>query len=81
MESMPTRASKQRLPDPNLMALSIVEGVTGETLVPKPAPEPDTRNPAAVSRGSKGGTARADNLGKKKRSEIAKKAARARWKG
>lgn len=39
----------------------------------------DTRNAAAVSLGSKGGKARANSLSKKKRAEIAKKAAKARW--
>ena len=36
---------------------------------------------AAAELGSKGGKARAANLSKKERSEIAKKAARTRWKG
>ena len=65
------------------MAIAIVEGVTGETLVKKPAPEPDTRNPAAVALGklggAKGGKARAAKLSPAKRKAIAKKAARARW--
>jgi hypothetical protein len=39
----------------------------------------DKRNPAAVSLGQKGGKARAANLSKQKRSEIAKKAAAKRW--
>lgn len=46
-------------------------------------PEP-TKNPAAVALGRlgglKGGKARAASLSKKERSEIAKKAAKARWK-
>ena len=62
------------------MALSIVEGVTGEVLVPKPV---DTRNPAAVALGklggAKGGAARAANMTKKQRVASAKKAAAARW--
>jgi hypothetical protein len=40
----------------------------------------DKRNPAAVELGKKGGKARAANLSKKKRADIAKKAAAARWK-
>ena len=48
------------------------------------APAPDTRNAAAVALGklgaSKGGKARAASLSKKQRSDIAKKAAAARWK-
>jgi hypothetical protein len=43
----------------------------------------DERNPAAVALGklgaSKGGNARAKKLSAKQRSEIAKKAAQARW--
>lgn len=37
------------------------------------------KNPAAVALGKRGGAARAASLGKKKRSEIAKRAAKARW--
>lgn len=36
---------------------------------------------AAADLGSRGGKARAANLSKKRRADIAKKAARARWKG
>lgn len=80
---MPKRVSKPHLPDPNLTAIAIVEAVTGEVLVEKPAPEPDTRNPAAVALGklggAKGGTARAAKLTPARRKAIAKKAARTRW--
>lgn len=53
---------------------------TGE----KPTPEePSTKNPAAVELGRlgglKGGKARAESLSKKRRKEIAQKAANARW--
>jgi hypothetical protein len=81
---MPKRVRKPHLPDPNLMAIAIVEGITGETLVKKPEPEPDTRNPAAVALGklggAKGGKARAKAMTKKQRSDSARKAALARWK-
>lgn len=40
----------------------------------------DKRDPAAVALGQKGGKARADSLSKKKRTEIARKAAAKRWK-
>lgn len=40
----------------------------------------DGKDKAAVSLGQRGGKARAENLSAKKRSEIAKTAARARWK-
>jgi len=40
----------------------------------------DGKNPAAVALGRMGGKARAAGMTAKKRSEIAKKAAKARWK-
>lgn len=71
---MPKRSSK----DPNQIAAGILAKITGED-------EPQVeKNPAAVALGRlgglKGGKARADSLTAKKRSEIAKKAALARWK-
>lgn len=42
--------------------------------------EDDGKDPAAKALGAKGGAARAKSLSAKKRSEIAKKAARTRWK-
>ncbi len=39
----------------------------------------ETKDPAAVSLGSKGGKARAKSLSDKQRKEIAKKGAKARW--
>ena len=39
----------------------------------------DGKDKAAVELGKKGGAARAKNLSKKRRSEIARKAARTRW--
>ncbi len=74
---MPKRSSKGR--DANVSAFNIVAQATGET---PPAQEPE-KNPAAVALGRlgglKGGKARAESLSAKKRSEIAKKAAKARW--
>lgn len=65
--------------DINRLAKSIVDRATAER------PAPPEKNPAAVELGRlgglKGGKARAKKLSKKRRSEIAKKAARARWKG
>ena len=67
------------------VARRVVEDAIGERLdgTPLPEPEPDTRNPAAVALSklgaSKGGKARAKNLSKARRLEIAKKAAKARW--
>ena len=62
--------------DRNQLAAAIVAQTTGQ-------PIPDGKNPFAVALGrlgaSKGGIARAKNLTKKRRSQIAKKAAKARW--
>lgn len=75
---MPKRSSKGR--DPNSVAFIVVAEATGEA---PPQPEPE-KNPAAVTLGRlgglKGGKARADSLSARKRSEIAKRAAQARWK-
>lgn len=73
---MPKRSSKGR--DPNSIAFNVVAQATGEVV-----PQEPEKNPAAVALGRlgglKGGKARADALTPKKRSEIAKKAAKARW--
>ena len=76
---MPTRPSK--LPrDINQRAKAIVDLATGNPITEEPLPE---KNPAAVALGAlgaaKGGIARAAKLSPKKRKEIAKKAAAARW--
>jgi hypothetical protein len=77
---MPERS---RNPDPNQLAKSIVDRLTGSapaTITDTAKPE---KNQAAVSLGklggAKGGPARAKALSKKRRAEIAKGAARARW--
>lgn len=65
--------------DVSQLAKMIGDMATGQA-----APEPDTgKNPHAVALGklggAKGGKARAKTLSAKKRAEIAKKAAAARW--
>jgi hypothetical protein len=73
--------TKKRKPDSDVhvKAGEILNAVTGEP-VKNPLPP---KNPAAVALGRlgglKGGKARAAKLSAKKRSEIAKKAAKARW--
>lgn len=62
--------------DPNQRAKSIVDIATGEK---EDEVSEDKRNPAAVALGKLGGAARAKVLSAKKRSAIAKKAARKRW--
>jgi hypothetical protein len=79
---MPSRASKKpKDRDINRRAYLTVMKLTGS--LPEPPPEPDTRNPAAVALGklgaAKGGRARAEKLSARKRREIARKAASARW--
>ena len=85
---MPKRPSKARQPqDPNVAAFRIVRLVTQD--------EPETpllgangagreKNPYAVALGklggSKGGQERAKRLSKKRKSEIARQGAAARWK-
>ena len=76
-------AKKAKLPvDTNKRAKSIVDLATGESEGTDHSTE--GKNPAAVALGRlgglKGGKARAESLTAKKRSEIAKKAASARWK-
>ena len=71
---------KVKHPDVFQLAHAIVEAATDE----KPQePETEIKNPHAVALGRlgglKGGTARAKSLTAKKRSEIAKKAAKTRW--
>ena len=77
---MPKRSSKA---DVNQVAKFIVDTVTGEGPAQKPAQGDSSKNPAAVALGKlggkKGGPARAAKLSAKKRKEIAKKAAAARW--
>ena len=78
---MPDRSSKAKRPaDPNQRAKLIVDIATGE-IEDKPADE--GKNPAAVALGrlggQRGGKARAEKLSAKRRSQIAKKAANARW--
>lgn len=85
---MPKRSSKRpkRPTDVNQLARAIVDLATAddaEKTTGDPTAE-EVAHAAAVALGRlgglKGGVARAKSLTKKKRSEIAKKAAKARWK-
>lgn len=66
--------------DTNQLAKWIVDRATGQ--IPEPDPN-EGKSPAAVKRGRagglKGGKVRADNLSSKRRKEIAKSGATARW--
>ena len=79
------KSPKQKTPklreDASMMAYRIVAEATGQA--PK-TPDPDAgKDAAAVARGKlggeKGGVARANKLTRKQRSDIARKAALARW--
>jgi hypothetical protein len=76
---MPDRSSKKRPADLNRLAASIVTDATSE----EPEDLYGGKSPAAVELGRmgglKGGRARADKLTREQRSEIARKAALARW--
>jgi hypothetical protein len=83
---MPDR-SKKRPRDPNQLAYQIMLESTGQSPKYDPSQEsqPDpNKNPNAVALGRlgglKGGHARAAALSQRKRSQIAAKAAKARWK-
>lgn len=82
---MPSRSSKTRDHDFTTVARRVVEKAIGEKLDGTPLDDPNAgKNPAAVALGklggAKGGAARAKSLTPIQRTEIAKKAARARWK-
>jgi hypothetical protein len=79
---MPDRTSKPKRPrDTSLLAKRIVDEATGDP--PHPAEDQPKKNPAAVELGrlggKKGGPARAKKLSAARRKEIAKSAAKARW--
>lgn len=81
---MPER-SKKRPRDPNQLAYQIMLESTGQApkFNPKEKPADPNKNPHAVALGRlgglKGGAARAASLSQRKRSQIAAKAAKARW--
>jgi hypothetical protein len=76
---MPKRSSRSKSLDQNQLAAHVVAAATGQPTKPR-----KRKNPAAVALGRrgglKGGKARAQSLTPEERSEIAKRAAEARWK-
>ncbi|MBU0606942.1 MAG: hypothetical protein KKI08_03610 [Armatimonadetes bacterium] len=80
MQKRSSRKKKQGPEDTNEIAFRVMQEATGEA----PAEEASGKNPAAVALGRlgglKGGKARAEKLTAQERSEIARKAAQARWK-
>jgi hypothetical protein len=83
---MPKRSSKPQRPrDANQLGRLIVALSVGEAEEALPlAPDDSGKDPAAVSLGRrgglKGGAARAKSLSATRRKEIARKAAKSRWK-
>lgn len=67
---------ERRPADVNARAVLIAKIATGEI---EETTTDDGKNAAAVTLGRMGGKARAASMGKKKRAEIARKAAKARW--
>jgi hypothetical protein len=83
---MPEQSNKKRPRDPNQLAYQIMLESTGQAPKFNPhaeRPVDPSKNPHAVALGRlgglKGGVARAAALGPRKRSQIAAKAAKARW--
>lgn len=79
MQNRSSKPGKQGPKDPNETAFRIVSQAVGDA----DTAENEEKNPAAVALGRlgglKGGKARAEKLTPEERSEIAKKAAHARW--
>jgi len=80
----PKRPGTARDHDFMTVARRVVEQAIGEQIDGSPLPDKDaSKNPAAVALGklggAKGGRARADSLSRRRRIEIAKQAAKARW--
>ena len=84
---MPKRSSRKPSRDENVSAVDAVRRLTGQDEPeetqdePEPTPEERRRLAAILGRagGRKGGPARAEKLSAKRRKEIARKAAKARW--
>ena len=71
--------SEKRPVKVNARTAMIAKVATREIKDDAPTPESDGKNPAAVALGRKGGLARAEAMSAKRRSEIARKAAKSRW--
>lgn len=82
--AQPRRRPEPEESDVNQLAYATLLRATGQAPPPPKDPEPfPEKNPAAVAlgklEGAKGGAARAAALSSKRRTAIARKAARARW--
>jgi len=72
-------ANPKRPRDPNQRAKLIVDIATGESDEPKAPPKDSAAAELGRRGGLKGGKARAAKLSPEERSELARKAVRARW--
>jgi hypothetical protein len=72
--------SRKRPKDPNLLAAEIVRLTTEQDEAPPKNPISEYLASIGRKGGLKGGKARAKALSKQKRSEIARRAAKSRWK-
>ena len=72
------RGEKRRA-NVNARTVMIAKIATREMKEKPPTLESDGKDPAAVALGRKGGLARAEAMSAKRRSEIARKAAKSRW--
>jgi hypothetical protein len=70
---------RKRPRDPNQLGKLIIDIATGQVEDRPPTPEEQGKDAAAVAMGRKGGQARAKAVNKRRRTEIASKAARSRW--
>ena len=77
---MPKGPKGQKRPADVIGAAVMVARIATGEIEEDATPIDDGKDRAAVELGRRGGTARAANLTKKRRAEIAKKAAKARWK-
>jgi hypothetical protein len=70
---------RKRPRDFSQAAKLVIDIATGSVDDRPPTPEEEGKDPAAVSLGKKGGSARAAKMSARERRAIAKKAAKSRW--
>ena len=71
---------RKRPRDFSQAATLVVDIATGQVEDRPPTPEEQGKDPAAVAMGKRGGAARANSMSAERRADIARKAARSRWK-
>jgi hypothetical protein len=76
---MPRPKGEKRPADVIGNAVHVMRIATGQIEDRVPSPKDEGKDPAAVALGRRGGKARAEGLSKKRRKEIARKAAQQRW--